>query len=186
MLGLLIKYLLPTPAVSPREATSIPTDREQLLQRLLGTMNPMQPVVQKRSGTTDLEVLLQSMLPVTSVAEDSVRPPTDRLEPTTRCFSCGKADHVTPLCLVLDELFPFLPPGWRADRKDDEFVLRPPPRGGGGQLSSSEKRPLIRGGGLVSRISNDDETQFSVVREDLHCPAARDMFGGCTAYGICN
>ena len=52
-----------------------------------------------------------------------------RLEPTTRCFSCGEADHLTPLCPVLDESFPFLPPSWRADREDDKFVLRPTPRG---------------------------------------------------------
>ena len=129
VLGLLMRHLLPTPAVSPPKATSILTDRELLLQHLLGTVNPVQPVVQECSGIMDIEVLLQSLLPVTSVAEDSVRPPTDRLEPSTRCFSCGGVDHVTPRCPVLNESFPFLPPGWRADRVDDEFVLRPPPRG---------------------------------------------------------
>ena len=35
VLGLL-RHLLPTPAVSPPQATSIPTDRELLLQCLLG------------------------------------------------------------------------------------------------------------------------------------------------------
>ena len=45
----------------------------------------------------------------------------------------------------------------------------------GGHLSSSGKRRLIRGGGLVSRISNDYEPQFPVVREDLPCLAARDV-----------
>ena len=150
--------------LSPPEAISIPTDRELLLQRLLGTVNPAQPVVQKRSGITDLEVLLQSMLPVTSVAEDSVPPPTDHLEPTTRCFSCGEVIHVTPLCPVLDELFPFLPLGWRRIGRTMNLCCSRPR---GGQLSSSGKRRLIRGGGLVSRISNDDEPQFLVVREDL-------------------
>ena len=116
VLGLLMRHLLPTPAVSPPKVTSIPTDRELLLQRLLGTVNHVQPVMQERSGIMDIEVLLQSMLPVTSVAEDNVRPPTDRLEPSTRCFSCGEADHVIPLCPVLNESFPFLPLDWRADR----------------------------------------------------------------------
>ena len=72
VLGLLMKHLLPTPAVSPPKETSIPMDRELLLQRLLGTVNPAQPVVQERSGITNIEDLLQSMLPVTSVAGDSV------------------------------------------------------------------------------------------------------------------
>ena len=89
VLGLLMRYLLPTPAVSPPKAPPIPSDRELLIQRLLGTVHPVQPVVQERSGITDIEVLLQSMLPVGSVAEDNVRPPADRQEPTAGCFSCG-------------------------------------------------------------------------------------------------
>ena len=88
-------------------------------------MNPVQHVVQERSVITDIEVLLQSMLPVASVADDNVRPPTDRQEPTAGCFSCGESDHATSLYPVLNESFPFLSLGWRAD----EFVLRPPPRG---------------------------------------------------------
>ena len=44
-------------------------------------------------------------------------------------FSCGELGHVTARCPVVDASLPFLPPVWRADRTDDEFVLRPPPRG---------------------------------------------------------
>ena len=111
----LMSHLLPTPAIAPPNATPIQSDYEFLIQRLLGTVQPVQPGVQERSSITDIEVLLQSLLPVASVAEDKVRPLTDRREPRTRCFSCG-------------ESFPFLPAGWRADRGDDEFVLRPPPK----------------------------------------------------------
>ena len=63
------------------------------------------------------------MLPVGSVAEENVQPPADRQEPTAGCFSCGELGHATARCPVLDELFPFLPPGYRADWTDDEFVL---------------------------------------------------------------
>ena len=45
----------------------------------------------------------------------------------------------------------------------------------GGCLSASGKRRLIRGGGLVARISDEYEPQFPVVGEDLPCPAARDV-----------
>ena len=69
------------------------------------------------------------MLSVASVAEDKVRPLTDRREPMTQCFSCGEMGHTTPLCPDMDESFPFLPAGWLADREDDEFVLRRPPMG---------------------------------------------------------
>ena len=48
-------------------------------------------------------------------------PPADRQEPTAVCFSCGESNHAILRCPVLDESFPFLPPGWRVDRMDDEF-----------------------------------------------------------------
>ena len=92
-------------------------------------MNPVQPVVQERSRLTDIEILLQSMLPVRSVSEAVVQPPAHRQESTAGCFSCGELDHTTERCPVLDESFPFLPPGWRAERVDDEFLLQPPPKG---------------------------------------------------------
>ena len=58
VLGMLMRRLLPTPAASPPKATPIPSDRELFIQRLLGTVNPVQPVVQERSGIMDIEVLL--------------------------------------------------------------------------------------------------------------------------------
>ena len=123
------RHLLPTPAVSHPKATPIPSDRELLIQRLLGAVHPVQPVVQERSSLTEIEILIQTMLPVGSVTEKNVQPPADRREPTAGCFSCGELGHVSAQCPVLDESFPFLPPGWWVDRMDDEFVLRPPPRG---------------------------------------------------------
>ena len=105
------RHLLQTPAVSPPKATPIPSDCELLIQRLLGTVHPVQPVVQERSSLTDIEILLQSMLPVGSVAEEDMQPPAHRQEPTAGCFSCGELGHATARCHVLDESFPFLPPG---------------------------------------------------------------------------
>ena len=57
MLGMLMRHLLPTPAVSSPKATPIPSDRELLIQHLLGTEHPVQPVVQERSGITDSRFL---------------------------------------------------------------------------------------------------------------------------------
>ena len=129
VLGELMRHLLPTPAIAPQKATPIQSDYELLAQRLLGTVQPVQMVVQERSSITDMEVMLQSMLPVAPVAEDKVRPLTDRREPMTLCFSCGETDHTTPLFADLDESFPFLLAGWWAAREDDEFVFPPPPKG---------------------------------------------------------
>ena len=101
----------------------IPSDRDLLMQRLLGVVRPVQPVVQERSRLTDIEILLQSMLQVGSVKEVDVPPPAPRPESPAGCFSCGDLTHETEQCPVLDESFPFLPVGWRADRIDDEFIL---------------------------------------------------------------
>ena len=96
-----------------------------LIQRLLGTVHPVQSVVQEHSHLTDIEIILQSMLPVGSVAEPVVQPPAHRQEFTAGCFLCGELDHTAERCPILDESFPFLPPGWLAERVDDKFLLRP-------------------------------------------------------------
>ena len=76
----IMRQLLPTLAVSPPKTTSIPSDRELLIQRLLGAVRPVQPVVQEQSRLTDIEILLQSMLPVGSEKEADVPPPAPRPE----------------------------------------------------------------------------------------------------------
>ena len=129
MLGLLIRQLLPTPAVSPPRATPIPSDSELLIQRLMGTEHPVRPVLQERSNLTDIDILLQSLFPVGSLEEENVRPAADRHKSTVVCFSCGESGHAASQYPVLGDSFPFLPPGWQADRMDDGFILRPPPRG---------------------------------------------------------
>ena len=40
-----IRRLLPTPTVPPPKAAPIPSDRELLIQRLLGAIRPPQPVI---------------------------------------------------------------------------------------------------------------------------------------------
>ena len=66
------RRLLPTPTAPPPKAAPIPSDREVLIQRLLGAIRPPQPVIQERSKLTDIEVMLQNMLPVASVTEEDV------------------------------------------------------------------------------------------------------------------
>ena len=111
VLGELMRHLLPTLAIVPPKATPIQSDYELLVQRLLGTVQPVQPMVQERSSVTDMEVLLHSMLLVASVAEDKVRPLTDRRDPMTRCFWCVEMDHTTPLCLIWTSRFRFFASG---------------------------------------------------------------------------
>ena len=124
-----MRRLLPTPTVSHPKATPVPSDRELLIQRLLGVIRSPQPVVQERSQLTDMEIALQNLLPVSSVMDEDSPSSEHLAESLTGCFSCGLLTHRTYRCQELDESFPFLPVGWQADRAGDEFLLRPGPTG---------------------------------------------------------
>ena len=42
------------------------------------------------------------------------------------CFSCGKSGHAATRCPNLDESFPFMQPGWRAEKAPGGFIMIPP------------------------------------------------------------
>ena len=92
-------------------------------------IRPSQPVLQERSKLTDMEIVLQNLLPVGSVVEED-GPSSERISQSLEgCFSCGEMAHETDQCQELDESFPFLPVVWQADRIGDKFLLRPGPTG---------------------------------------------------------
>ena len=68
-----------------------------------------------------------------------------------RCFSCGILPHTTENCRTLDESFPFLPIGWRAERVGNEFILssgspaRPEDQEMGNDDWSGERGWILRG-----------------------------------------
>ena len=55
----------------------------------------MQPVLQECSSLTDIEIVLQSLLPVGSLEGENLRLTVDRHESTVACFSCGESGHAT-------------------------------------------------------------------------------------------
>ena len=82
----IMRRLLPKLTVPPPKAAPIPSDRELLMQRLLGAILPPQPVIQERSQLTDMEIALCNLLPVGSVTAEDV-PSSESLE---GCFFlCG-------------------------------------------------------------------------------------------------
>ena len=117
--------LLPTPAPPKTRKDPIPSDQDLLVQRLLGTLAPTIPVVRERSAVTEFETMLLSWLPVGTVKEDTVVAPRESTVSADGCFSCGISTHTTEKCRTLNESFPFLPMGWRAERVGDEFILSP-------------------------------------------------------------
>ena len=121
LLESLMRHLLPTPVVSPPKATSIPSELELLIQRLMGNDQPVQPTPMERSSFTDMEVLLQNLLPV--------RPPTmEQPHPAERgtgrlwCVSRVTNLIMRPRGVLLwMKRFPSC-----AERMGDGFVMRSP------------------------------------------------------------
>ena len=66
-LGTLMRHLLPTPVVSP------PSECDLLIQHLMGNIHPVQPLQQECSSVTDMEILLQNLLPVRSPVTEEPR-----------------------------------------------------------------------------------------------------------------
>ena len=91
---------------------------DKLLQHLVAETQSRQPVPVVPPEPVGLENLLRSYL---SGQQTSGQQPRQR--PVRRdwndivCFSCGKVGHSATRCPALDESFPFMLPGWMADRR---------------------------------------------------------------------
>ena len=109
-----------------------------------------------------MEIMLQNLLPVGSVTEEDVSSSEPLPESLEGCFTCGVLTHTTDQCQVLDESFTS-GTHWRQVPFETESRGAPKPTNG--------KCRLIRGEGLVARISNDYELQLPVVVEDIPGPA---------------
>ena len=94
----IIGKLMPTPTPPKTPKEPIPSDRDLLVQRLLGTLAPSKPVVQKRSAVTDLETVLLNWLPVGTVKEDTAVSPRTSAVSADRCFSCRISTHTVENC----------------------------------------------------------------------------------------
>ena len=63
--------------------------RDLLIQRLMGTVCPPEPVAQERSAVTELETMLLNWLPVGPVMEENAVSPNPSADSVEGCFSCG-------------------------------------------------------------------------------------------------
>ena len=100
---------------------------EKLLQRLVAETQSRPPSVVSPPEPVGLEKMFRSYLS----GQQPVRPPA-RQRPIRRdwngvvCFSSGKSGHAATRCPALDESFPFMLPGWRAESTPGGFVMISP------------------------------------------------------------
>ena len=64
-----------------------------------------------------------------------------------KCFSCGKTGHSATRCPTLDVTFPFILPGWKAEKTSTGYLMISP--------KMATDRRLIRREGFASRISKN-------------------------------
>ena len=123
----LLRWLLPTSSVVAQPPTPIPTELESLLQCLLAGVWAPKPTPPPKTGITDMETLLQHLLPSIPVADS-----WPKLDPvcwdwtTIVCFSCGKSGHGVGRCPELNETFPFMLPGWSVEKVGGTYMMVSP------------------------------------------------------------
>ena len=116
---LLVNAAVPTPVPAPEVLVM-----EKLLQHLVAETQIRQPAPVVASEPAGLETLLRSLLsghlaPVQQPRQGSFR----RDWNAVMCFSCGKAGHSATRCPTLDDTFPFMLPGWKAEKTPGGYVM---------------------------------------------------------------
>ena len=89
----------------------------QLLQCLLPEAQSRQPAPAAATETSGLETLLKNLISESLTSAPISRPGPMRWDWTSVvCFSCGQAGHSDTRCPALDESFPLMLPGWKAEK----------------------------------------------------------------------
>ena len=102
----------PTPAKSPETS---PMDK--VVQLLLLETEKRKPAPQVPAESAGLETMLQTYFAEQQPSRQQPQfRPALRGWPEIKCFSCGKTGHGANRCPTLDVTFPFILPGWKAEK----------------------------------------------------------------------
>ena len=115
-----------TPTLVPALVPEVPVV-EQLLQRLVTETKMREAALVAAPDYAGLESLLSKMLSGPAVsAQQSRQGSFQRDWNAVMCFSCGKAGHSATRCPTPDDTFPFLLPGWKAEKTPGGYVMVSP------------------------------------------------------------
>ena len=122
----LLRSLLPSAPVQTLPPHPVPTEMEILLERLLSKALELLPTLPPRTAITGMETLLLHLLPGTRTQASRPLPVPARRDWTRIvCFSCGKPGYGVGRCPELGETFPYMLPGWSAEKVGANYMISP-------------------------------------------------------------
>ena len=121
----LLEVLTPT-APPPARAPDV-TPLEKLVQLLLSETAKREPAPPTPAEPTRLEALLQTYFTGQQSPRQGPRfRQVRRNWSDVKCFSCGKTGHSATRCPTLDVTFPFILPGWKAEKTPTGYLMISP------------------------------------------------------------
>ena len=125
LLRKLVEILTPV-APAPARAPE-PSVMDKLVQLLMEKVATRKPVSPAPAEPTKLEMRLQTYLKGKQLPNQQFRPrPVRRNWSEVKCFSCGKTGHSVTRCPTLDVTFPFILPGWKAEKTSTGYLMVSP------------------------------------------------------------
>ena len=127
LLRKLVEMLTPKATSTTRVPESSGLDKlAQLLSEKVATRKPTLPV---QTEPIKLETRLQNFLEGRQRANQEFRQrPVQRDWSEMKCFSCGKSGHSATRCPTLYVAFPFILPGWKAEKSSSGYMMISPRR----------------------------------------------------------
>ena len=125
----LLKKLLAvlTPKVSPSVRVPELSPMDKLVQLLLSETAKREPAPPTPAEPPGLETLLQTYFAEQQSPRQGPRfRQVRRNWSDVKCFSCGKTGHSATRCPTLDVTFPFILPGWKAEKTSTGYLMISP------------------------------------------------------------
>ena len=118
-----------SPGVNTTMKAPEPSTLDKLVHLLREKVAERKPALPATKEPTKLETRLQSFLDSKRMPKQEFRQrPVQRDWSEVKCFSCGKSGHSATRCPTLDITFPFLLPGWKAEKTSVGYMMISPRR----------------------------------------------------------
>ena len=118
-----------TPGANTTMKAPEPSTLEKLVHLLKEKVAERKPALPATQEPTRLVTKLQSFLNSKRMPNQEFRQrPVQRDWSEVKCFSCGKSGHSATRCPTLDITFPFLLPGWKAEKTSVGYMMISPRR----------------------------------------------------------